>query len=97
MTLTFFLSHQNINSRFTIFSEKLKKIGDWFNTSKSSLNNRRAKYTLFHKKPSKDDLPLKIPALKIVDNKIKRSKFLGVMLDRKYLESSNKTSRSIAR
>ena len=43
-----FLSHQNINSLF-----KIKKIGDWFKANKLSLNNRKTKYTLFHKKSSK--------------------------------------------
>ena len=30
---------------------------------------QKTKYTLFHKKSSKDDLPLKLPALKTADNK----------------------------
>ena len=79
-----FLSHQNINTLFKIFNEELKKIGDWFKANKLSLNNRKTKYTLFHKKSSKDNLPLKLPALKIADNNIERKtaiKFLGVMLD----------------
>ena len=79
-----FLSHQNINTLFKIFNEKLIKTGDWFKANKLSLNNRKAKYTLFHEKSSKDDLPLKLPALKIADNNIERKtamKFLRVMLD----------------
>ena len=43
-----------------------------------------SKCTLFHKKSSKDDLPLKLPALKIADNKTERKtamKCLGVILD----------------
>ena len=78
------LSHQNINILFKIFNEKLIKTGDWFKANKLSLNNRKAKYTLFHEKSSKDDLPLKLPALKIADNNIERKtamKFLKVMLD----------------
>ena len=49
-----------------------------------SLNNIKTKYPLFNKKSSKDDLPLKLPALKIPDNKIERKtamKCLGVILD----------------
>ena len=79
-----FLSHQNINTLFKIFNEELKKIGDWFKANKLSLNKGKTKYTLFHKKSSKDDLTLKLPALKIADNNIERKtiiKFLGVMLD----------------
>ena len=79
-----FLSHQNINTLFKIFNEKLIKTGDWFKANKLSLNNRKAKYTLFHEKSSKDDLPLKLPALKIAENNIKSKttiKFWGAMLD----------------
>ena len=84
MTLTFFLSHQNINTLFKIFNKELENTGEWFKANKLSLNNRKTKYTLFHKKSSKDNLPLKLPALKIADNNIERKtaiKFLGVMLD----------------
>ena len=55
----------------------------WFKANKSSLNNRKTKYTLFRKKPSKDDLLLRLSALKIADKKIERKtaiKLLGVML-----------------
>ena len=55
-----FLSHQNINTLFKIFNEELKKIGDWFKANKLSLNNRKTKYTLFHKKSLKDDLPYQL-------------------------------------
>ena len=60
------------------------KIRALFKANKLSLNNRKTKYTLFHKKSSKGDLPLKLLALKIADNNIKIKtaiKFLGVMLD----------------
>ena len=79
-----FLSHQNINTLFKIFNKELKKIGDWFKANKLFLNNRKTKYTLFHKKSFKDNLPLKLPALKIADKNIERKtaiKFLGAMLD----------------
>ena len=78
-----FWSHQNINTLFKIFNEKLIKIGDSFKANKLSLNNRKTKYTIFYKKSSKNDLPLKLPALKIADNNIEGKaviKFLGVML-----------------
>ena len=80
-----FLSHQNINKLFKTFNEELKKFGDWFKANKLPLNKRKTKYTIFHKKSSKDDLPLKLLALKIADNKIERKtaiKFLGVMLNK---------------
>ena len=42
---------------------------DWFKANILFLNNRKTKYTLFHKKSSKDDLPLNLTASKIEDNK----------------------------
>ena len=80
-----FLSHQIINTLFKIFNEELNKIGDWFKENKLSLNNRKTKYTIFHKTSSKDNVPLKLPALKIARNIIERKaaiKFLGVILDK---------------
>ena len=79
-----FLSHQNINTLFKTFNGELKKIGIWIKANGLFLNNTKTKYALFHEKFSKDDLPLKLPALKIADNKIERKtviKFLGAMLD----------------
>ena len=40
--------------------------------NKLSFNNRKTKYTLFHKTSFKDDLPLKLPALKLADNNTER-------------------------
>ena len=67
-----FSSHQNVNALSRKFNEELKNVGDWFKLNKLSLNNRKTKYTLFHKKSSKDDQPLKLPALKIADNNNER-------------------------
>ena len=47
--------------------------------NKLSFNNRKTKYTLFHKTSFKDDLPLKLPALQITILKEKQQH--GVMLD----------------
>ena len=74
MTLTFFLSHQNIDTLFKIFNEELKKFGGCFKANKLSLNNKKTKYTLFHKNSSKDDLPLNLRPLKIAHNNIERRK-----------------------
>ena len=63
---------------------RAKKPGDWFKANKLSLNNKKTKYTLFHKKFNEDGLPLNLPFLKIGSNQIQRKKvitFLGVMLD----------------
>ena len=67
-----FCSHKNIHQLFAKFNEELENIGDWFKANKLSLNNKKTKYTLFHK------------SVKIGNNQIERKKaikFLGVMLD----------------
>ena len=79
-----FYSHKNIHQLFAKVNEELEKIGDWLKINKLSLNNKKTKYTLFHKNSIKDDLPLKLPDLKIANNQIERKKaikFLVVMLD----------------
>ena len=56
----------------------------WFIANRLSLNVEKTKYTLFHKKPVRDNIPLKLPDLKIANNSIERTtsiKFLGVMID----------------
>ena len=79
-----FYSHKNIHQLFAKVNEELEKIGDWFKANKLFLHNKKTKYTFFHKNSIKDDLPLKLPDLKIANNEIERKKaikFLGVMLD----------------
>ena len=79
-----FYSHKNIHQLFAKVNEELEKIGDWFKANKLSLNNKKTKYTLFHKNSIKDDLPLKLQDLKIANNQIERKKAiksLDVMLD----------------
>ena len=46
-------------------NNELDKIGEWFKANKLSLNVKKTKYTFFHKNSIKDDIPLKLPALKI--------------------------------
>ena len=48
------------------------------------VKSKKNKKTLFYRKSSEDDLPLKFPALKIAHNKIERKiaiKFLRAILD----------------
>ena len=59
-----FYSHQNISSLFMTVNNELDKIGKWFKANKLSLNVKKTKYTFFHKNYIKDDIPLKLPALK---------------------------------
>ena len=67
-------SYENILQLFIKVNEELGKIGDWFKANKLYLNNEKSKYTLFHKNSSKDDLLLKLPDLKIANNRIERIK-----------------------
>ena len=79
-----FYSHQNISSLFMTVNNELDKIGEWFKANKLSLNVKKTKYTFFHKHSIKDDIPLKLPALKIANREIERTnaiKFLGILLD----------------
>ena len=79
-----FYSHQNISSLFSTVNNELNKINEWFKANKLSLNVKKTKYTFFHKNSFKDNVPLKLPDLKIANMKIERTnaiKFLGVLLD----------------
>ena len=63
---------------------ELKKISEWFRANKLSLNEDKTTFTLFHRIQDRDNLPLRLPILKINDYDIKRSssiKFLGVLVD----------------
>ena len=63
---------------------ELKKISEWFQANKPSLNEHKTRFTLFHKLQDRDNLPLQLTVLKINNYEIKRStsiKFLGVMVD----------------
>ena len=82
-----FYSHKNIENLFFTMNNELVKIKEWFKANKLSLNIKKTKFTLFHKKSltkSGSTLPLAIPNLQIGNKHIERVssiKFLGVMLD----------------
>ena len=81
-----FYSNNDIETLFSTVNMELEKISEWFKANKLSLNIKKTIYTLFHKNSTKDDLPLKLPDLKIVNSVLKRQasiKYLGVMLDEK--------------
>ena len=60
-----FYSHEDINTLFSDVNEEIKKIEQWFKANKLSLNIKKTKCPLFNKNSSKDDIPLKLPYLKI--------------------------------
>ena len=81
-----FYFNNDIETSFSIVNMELEKISEWFKANKLSLNIKKTIYTLFHKNSTKNDLPLKLPDLKIVNSVLKRQasiKYLGVMLDEK--------------
>ena len=79
-----FHSGHDIKTLFKSVNKELIQIKEWFQANKLSLNVKKTKYTLFHSVYQKDNIPLRLPVLKIDDNIIERetkSKFLGVILD----------------
>ena len=62
----------------------MEKITQWFKAKKLSINIKKTNFTLFHKNSSKEDIPVKLPALMVGSNNIEKTssiKFSGVMLD----------------
>ena len=79
-----FCSGKHIKTLFQTANIELEKIAIWFQADKLSLNESKTKFTLFHKSWDKDNLPLKLPILKINNFEIKRTtsiKLLGIMVD----------------
>ena len=79
-----FYSDKNINTLFETVNEELTHIDEWFKANKLSLNVTKTKFTLFCKPTKIDNIPLKLPSLRINNINIKRESamnFLGVILD----------------
>ena len=53
-------------------NDELKKIYEWFNANKLSLNADKTKYSLFHKTSKTDDLPLLLFKVLINDKEVER-------------------------
>ena len=73
-----FLTHDNVKELFKIMNTELDKFNDWFKANKLSLNADKTKFTLFHKLYQRDNLPLKLPILKINDKIIERESFFKI-------------------
>ena len=67
-----FYSINDIEALFSTVNMELEKNSEWFKANKLSLNIKKTNFTLFHKNSTKDDLPLKLPDLKIVNSVFKR-------------------------
>ena len=80
----FFYFHNNNKGLFYTVNSELEKITQWFKANKLSINIKKTNFTLFHKNSSKEDIPVKLPALMVGSNNIEKTssiKFSGVMLD----------------
>ena len=51
-----FYSHQNINDLFSTVNSELECINQWLKADKLSLDIKKAKYTLIHKKSAKNEI-----------------------------------------
>ena len=67
-----FLTHKDIRYLFETTNLQLVKISQWVVSNKLSLNVSKTKYSFFHKRSKRDDIPLLLPKLNI-NNKIERS------------------------
>ena len=79
-----FCSSNDIKTLFLNTNLELQKISEWFRAKKLSLNEDKTTFTLFQRIQDRDNLPLRLPILKINDYDIKRSSsiiFLGVLVD----------------
>ena len=79
-----FCKSKTVKTLFLKANIELKKISEWFQANKLSLNEDKTRFTLFYKLQDRDNLPLQLPVLKINNYEIKRwtsIKFLGVMVD----------------
>ena len=79
-----FFEQTDLRILISMVNNKLKKIYEWFNANKLSLNADKTKYSLFHKSSKTDGLPLLLLKVLINDKDIERMgliKFFGVLLD----------------
>ena len=99
-----FCSDNNMRALFETANQELSQINDWFLVNKLSLNVEKTKYMLFHKLTDQENIPLKLPLLKLNRKIIEREysfKFLGVILDehltwKKYIQLiENKVSKNV--
>ena len=79
-----FCSDKHLKTLFQKANKELGEISKWFQANRLSLNENKTKFTLFHKPWERDNIPLKLPSLKLNHFEITRTtsiKFLGVMID----------------
>lgn len=75
-----FVSGKNLNELNNIVNNELMKLTDWFKANKLSLNVNKTNYVIFTtKKKQTPDINVDIDGIKV--NRVKSTKFLGVILD----------------
>ena len=67
-----FCLNKEIKSLFFKANMGLGNISEWFRVNKLSLNEDKTRFILSHRPHDRDNLPLKLPALKINYYEIKR-------------------------
>ena len=58
-----FYSHPDIKELFEFPNSELRKVCNWFNANKLSLNEGKTKYIFFHGLGNRNDIPLKLQTL----------------------------------
>ena len=79
-----YFSHSDINVLFEKINKELTNVSDWFNATKLPLNVKKTKHSFFHKSSKKENIPLRLPNLKIHGLIVERESsinFLGVWID----------------
>ena len=79
-----FFEHADLRILFSMVNDEMKKIYEWFNAIKLSLNADKTKCSLFHKPSKTDNLLLLLPKVLINDKEVERVvsiKFLGILFD----------------
>ena len=61
-----FFSHRNISTLFLTVNTELHKIGEWSKANTLSLSIKKTNIHFFHKNSVKDNIPLKLPELKLL-------------------------------
>ena len=64
------IEHTDLTILFSEVNDELKKIYEWFNANRLSLNTDNTKYSLFYKPSKTDDLPLLHPKMLINDKEV---------------------------
>ena len=66
-----FCKSKTVKTLFMKANINLKKILEWFQANKLSLNEDKTRFTLFLKLQDRDNLPLQLPVLEINNYEIK--------------------------